>query len=105
MEFFDYGYLLAGDWLPYSIALAVVACAASILTIRRLPNQPSRAFFLSCLIAFCVAFLLSGTRFGFSGGAEALFWNVLGAGLLAQIWLPVCAATHIIARRDRIRRR
>lgn len=104
MDALGYRYLLGDPWLPFSIAIAVVSLALSVFLVKRMPSRPWQAFILSCLAAYFVAFLASGLRTGFSGGGEAVFWNVLGAAMFAPIWLPVCAIVHIVLRWGRIRR-
>jgi hypothetical protein len=105
MDVLGYRYLLGDPWLPYSIGIAVLSVALSIILAKRMPSRPFKAFILSCLAAYFVAFLASGLRQGFLGGVEALIWNVLGATLFAPIWLPVCAISHIVLRRYLHRRR
>ena len=105
MEALGYDILLSDPWLPYTMAVGGFSLLVSIIAVRLSPNKPWVAFFQSCLAAFIGAYVASGVRTGFSGGGEAIFWNVLGAVLFAPIWLPATAVIHVILRRDLIRRR
>lgn len=102
---FGYEYLLGEPWLPYSIVVALLSAALSIFFVKLMPMSPWMSFLFTCLTAFISAVFASGIKMGFSGGGEAVFWNLFGGALFAPIWLPVCVVVHAALRRELIRRR